>query len=119
MKEIENADRRVINIHDAKFTTFMSGDVADGEVLQLNKDKPLGTGFFIYRMAPGTTTVAHKHVGDEEFLIILGDLTDHDGVEYGAGDLVWLRDGTTHSSSTKDGCLIAVYAEEAVAAPVG
>jgi anti-sigma factor ChrR (cupin superfamily) len=63
-------------------------------------------------MEPGDVTVPHKHNGDEEFLIIQGDLSDHDGVEYGSGDLVWLRDGTIHSSATKNGCIIAVYAKE-------
>ena len=114
MKEISKEDRRIANIYRSEFTPFMSGNVVDGEVLQLNKSKALGSGFYIYRMSPGTTTVAHKHSGDEEFLIIEGDLTDHDGVEYGPGDLVWLRDGTAHSSSTKNGCLIVVYAEDEV-----
>lgn len=114
MDSIAKEDRRVANIYSAEFTPFMSGDVVDGEVLQLNSAKALGSGFYIYRMAPGTTTVAHAHSGDEEFLIIDGDLRDHDGVEYGPGDLVWLRDGTAHSSSTKNGCLIAVYAEDEV-----
>jgi hypothetical protein len=36
MKALSNNDRRVVNIHEAKFTPFMSGDVVDGEVLQLN-----------------------------------------------------------------------------------
>ena len=115
MKAVEQKDRRVTNIYTATFTTILSDGVVDGEVLQSNTDKPLGTGFYVYRMAAGTTTVAHEHVGDEEFLIIQGDLMDHDGVEYGPGDLVWLRDGTTHSSSTRGGCLIAVYAENDVA----
>jgi|TARA_B110000967_G_scaffold183832_1_gene202782 quercetin dioxygenase-like cupin family protein len=114
MKALSCDDRRVVNIHDATFTPFMSGDVVDGEVLQLNNAKPLGSGFYIYRMAPGTTTMAHEHSGDEEFLILEGDLTDHDGAEYGSGDLVWLRDGTTHSSTTKGGCLVAVYAKDEV-----
>ena len=114
MKALSNNDRRVVNIYEAKFTPFMSGDVVDGEVLQLNTAKPLGLGFYIYRMAPGTTTVAHEHSGDEEFLILEGDLTDHDGAEYGPVDLVWLRDGTTHSSTTKGGCLVEVYAEDEV-----
>ena len=87
MKALSCDDRRVVNIHDATFTPFMSGDVVDGEVLQLNNAKPLGSE---------------------------GDLTDHDGAEYGSGDLVWLRDGTTHSSTTKGGCLVAVYAKDEV-----
>ena len=48
----------------------------------------------------------------EEFLIIQGDLRDHDGIDYGPGDLVWLHDGTVHNSTTKNGGLIAVCALE-------
>ena len=48
--------------------------LADGEVLQLDTDRPLGTGFHLYRMAPGTTTQAHGNIGHEEFLMIEGDL---------------------------------------------
>lgn len=112
MKPIANEDRRVANIHTARFEPYFSDGVEDGEVLQLNTDKPLGTGFHVYRMPPGMTTQAHSHVGAEEFLIIEGDLIDHDGTEYGPGDLVWLRDGTSHNSRTVNGCTIAVYAED-------
>ena len=112
MKPIAPESRRVVNIHDAEFTPFFSGGQHDGDVLQLNTDKPLGAGFYIYKMAPGTTTVAHQHRGAEEFLILEGDLTDNDGTEYRAGDLVWLADGTEHCSTTKNGCLIAVYADD-------
>lgn len=63
-------------------------------------------------MEPGAATVPHKHAGDEEILIIKGDLRDHDGVEYGPGDLGWLRDGTVHNATTKNGCLIPVSAGE-------
>jgi anti-sigma factor ChrR (cupin superfamily) len=111
MKAISDDDRRVENIFTAEFTPITSAGKPDGAVLQLNDSAPLSTGFYIYKMEPGTTTVAHRHAGDEEFLIIKGDLTDHDGAEYGPGDLVWLRDGTAHNSSTKNGCLIAVYAQ--------
>ena len=111
MKPIEDQNRRVANIFRAEFTPIQTGGVPDGEVLQLNDARPLAAGFYIYRMAPGQTTVAHKHKGDEEFLIIQGDLTDHDGTEYGPGDLVWLRDGTVHNSTTREGCLIAVFAD--------
>ncbi|MCZ4353785.1 cupin domain-containing protein [Roseovarius aestuarii] len=111
MDPIKKEDRRVVNIRTADFTPITTHGTPDGAVLQLNEAKPLGHGFYIYKMEPGTTTVAHKHKGDEEFLILEGDLSDHDGVEYGPGDLVWLRDGTIHNSSTKNGCVIAVYAE--------
>jgi len=111
MKPIAQTERRVANIYTSEFTPIETHGRPDGAVLQLNTTKRPGSGFYIYKMAPGTTTVAHKHVGDEEFLILDGDLADNDGTQYGPGDLVWLRDGTEHCSTTKNGCLIAVYAE--------
>jgi anti-sigma factor ChrR (cupin superfamily) len=110
MDPIKDSHRRVANIHTSTYTPIETDGVPDGEVLQLNDANPPGAGFYIYRMAPGTTTVAHRHKGDEEFLIIEGDLTDNDGKEYGPGDLVWLKDGTEHNSTTREGALIAVYA---------
>ncbi len=111
MKKISPENRRVVNIHRAAFSPLISNGQPDGAVLQLNTAKPLGVGFYIYKMAPGTQTLPHKHNGDEEFLILEGDLRDHDGVQYGPGDLVWLRDGTEHNSYTEHGCLIVVYTE--------
>jgi len=109
MKPIAEGDRRVANVFGSAFEPFLDHDGnPDGEVLQVNGGRT-GFGFHAYRMAPGTTTAAHEHLGDEEFLLIEGDLTDHDGYAYQPGDLVWLRSGTKHNSSTKGGCLLAVY----------
>lgn len=104
-------DRRVVNIHQGTFETLISDGVEDGSVLQLNRAKPLGTGFHIYKMAAGATTVAHTHASDEEFYIIEGEIIDHDGARYGPGDLVWLRKGTHHNSYSPNGCVIVVYLE--------
>ena len=109
MDPIKPEDRRVANIHTAEFKPFLSNGKMDGEVLQLGSAADLGKGFYINRMAPGSTTTPHQHRGDEEFFIIDGDLTDNDGTEYGPGDVVWLRDGTQHCSTTKNGCVIVVY----------
>ena len=40
------------------------------EQLQVNGGRT-GYGFHVYRMAPGTTTTAHEHIGDEEFIVTL------------------------------------------------
>ena len=112
MKPIAQNDRRVANIYEAEYKHWVleDGSPSQGEtVLQLNDDQPLGVGFHVYRMAPGTTTTPHEHNGHEEFLVLEGELTDHDGVVYRRGDLVWLRDGTVHNSHSKDGALLAVY----------
>ena len=112
MKAIDPGDRRIANIYTAPLKTLMSNGAEDGEVLQLDTDRPLGTGFHLYRIAPGTTTQAHGHIGHEEFLMIEGDLVDHDGIRYRPGDLVCLRAVTAHTSYTEAGCLIVVFATE-------
>ena len=109
MKPIPDSHRRVANIHTAPFEPFLAENgISDGEVLQVNGGRT-GYGFHVYRMAPGQTTVPHTHLGDEEFLLIEGDLRDHDGYEYRPGDLVCLRSGTSHSSYSEGGCLLAVH----------
>ena len=113
MDPIAPEDRRIANIRESAFAPFRDENgIPDGEVLQVNGGRP-GYGFHVYRMAPGTTTLPHEHLGDEEFLLIEGDLTDHDGHAYRPGDLVWLRAGTRHCSSTVGGCLLAVYLPDA------
>ena len=111
MKDVKAADRRVANIFEAEFKPFVYPDgVQLGDtVLQLDEEKPLGTGFHVYRMPPGMTTRGHRHNGDEQFLILEGELIENDGTVFRKGDLVWLRDGTEHCSYTPNGCLLAVH----------
>ncbi|MEM9579197.1 MAG: cupin domain-containing protein [Pseudomonadota bacterium] len=109
MDPIEPSKRKVANIADGGFVPLLGEDgTQDGEVLQVNGGTP-GEGFHIYRMAPGQTTLAHTHLGDEEFYLIDGDLTDHDGYEYKPGDIICLSDGTRHNSYSKSGCTLVVY----------
>lgn len=114
MKEIFKPQRRVENIHTAEFTPWTSdAGTATGEsVLQLNNN-PKAVGFHVYKMEPGTQSQPHEHTGDEEFLILSGELIDNDGTVYKEGDLVWLQKGTQHYSYTETGCVIAVYIETA------
>lgn len=108
MDPIKSDHRAVANIRNAEFQPLISDSgQEDGFVLQVNNDRR-GQGFHIYKMKPGATTIAHTHNGDEEFYLIEGDLTDHDGYEYKPGDLVWLKSGTHHNSSSKNGCTLVV-----------
>ena len=91
MKAVAEGDRQVANIRTGTFAPFVNDDgQTDGEVLQVNGGRT-GYGFHVYRMAPGQTTIAHRHLGDEEFLLIEGDLRDHDGYVYQPGDLAYFR----------------------------
>ncbi len=112
MKAVKSGDRVIANIHESEYEPFINenGDT-DGSVLQLNREHKPGVGFHVYKMEPGTTTIPHEHIGHEEFLLLSGDITDNDGTEYRVGDLVFMRSGTEHCSTTKNGCLLAVYIE--------
>ena len=113
MKPIAENDRQVANIHDGAFVPFLADDgTMDGEVLQVNGGKT-GFGFHVYRMLPGQHTIPHRHIGDEEFMLIEGDLRDHDGYVYKPGDLVCLKSGTEHFSISEGGCLLVVYLPDA------
>lgn len=111
MKPVNPEDRRVANIFETPFTPFVYADGrTDGDaVLQLKTDLPLGVGFHVYRMPAGLTTRPHEHNGDEQFLILEGELIENDGTRFKKGDLVWLRGGTQHCSYSPEGCLLAVH----------
>lgn len=110
MKPIGADERRVANLDEMVFEPFVNeGGETDGYAFQHDHHRSLGTGFHIYKMDPGYTTIPHQHNGHEEFFLISGDLTDNDGTEYRPGDLVWLKDGTQHCSYSRNGCLLVVY----------
>lgn len=120
MKPIQAHERRVANIRDAQAFVPFDDDAEPGtSMLKLNTDLPRDVGFYIYKMEPGSSSTPHQHGGAEEFLMLEGELMDNDGTVYQPGDVVWLAPGTEHSSTTKTGCLIAVFAEGSETPPEG
>lgn len=111
MKPIDSSDRIVVNIGEAAFTPFTvdGKELAGQSVLQLDDSFPPGVGFHIYRMAPGTSSQPHEHTCAEQFLVLDGEVADHDGAVYRKGDFVLLKKGTRHSSFTRTGCTLAVF----------
>ena len=115
MQPLDDTERLVVNHKDGRYEPFaLDGKEEAGQtVLQLDDAMPLGTGFHIYHMAPGAVTTAHEHPTGEHFYVIDGDLQDHDGYEYKAGDLVYLKPGSVHNSTTREGCTLVVFLEAA------
>ncbi len=111
MKKVETGERLVANIYTEAFKPLLDshGEDIGQSVLQLNDEMALGVGFHAYKMAPGMTTQTHIHTSHEEFFVLEGDITDNDGTEYVAGDLVLMKAGTEHNSTTKNGCTLLVY----------
>ena len=120
MKAIRTGDRKVLNIHRDAYAPFVASDGRhDGDILKAGPGGPDGYGFYVYRMPPGHTTTAHVHEHGEEFLVLEGELRDHDGHVYRTGDLVWLAPGTKHCSTSAEGCLVAVYYPRSADAAAG
>ena len=69
----------------------------------------VGNGSYMMRMQPGAVTIPHTHVGYEDFLILVGPLTDSDGRVFQTMDFVSFEPGTKHNSWTDTGCLIVVF----------
>jgi len=111
MKPISNDERLTTNIYKDNFRMLpdSKGQDIGQSILQLNDEAKDGVGFHAYKMAPGMTTESHVHTSHEEFFVLEGDITDNDGTEYVAGDLVLLKAGTEHNSTTRNGCTLLVY----------
>lgn len=115
MRKIENTERRIVNIKTAAFKPFVAdGKIVEGQsFLQLDDTFEEGTGFHIYRMAPGSTSQPHEHTCHEQFLVLEGEVIDNDGYVYHPGDFVLLNSGTQHSSHSKTGATLAVFIRSA------
>jgi anti-sigma factor ChrR (cupin superfamily) len=112
MKPIAPSVRTVVNIHSTDYQHWTNEDgseLLDQSFLQLDDSFPPGSGFYIYKMERGAVTTPHEHTCRENFLILDGELVDNDGYVYRPGDFVMLEEGTQHSSTAPNGCLIAVF----------
>ena len=68
-----------------------------------------GQGTYVLKMEPGAKSLPHEHTGFEEFLMLDGELIDSDGKIFKKDNFITFEPGSTHSSYTKDGCLILVF----------
>ena len=111
LKPVDPTKRHVVNINTTPFEPMLQSDGrhAGESALQLGEERKLASGFHVYRMAPGTQTEPHAHIGEEHFLVLEGTVIDHDGFAYGPGDLVCLDEGTVHFSHSPEGALLVVF----------
>ena len=104
--------RKITNIYNVKFEPFDNyGAPVVGmswHKISYNK-KNGGQGSYVLKMNANSKSLPHIHNGFEEFLMLEGELTDPDGRIFKKGDFVTFEPGSSHSSYTKDGCLILVF----------
>ena len=112
MKKINTNQRIKKNIYVDEFVNYENSHSGKGEsILQLDDKNPLGLGFHVYKVNPGGFSAPHEHTGNEQFILLEGDLSDNDGTEFKPGDFVLFKKGSQHNSFTKKGCLLVVYIE--------
>ena len=103
--------RKITKLNNLKFIPFNKyGKIIKGwywHKISFNKKTNFGT--YISKLEPGTKTVEHKHSGYEEFLILEGELIDSDGTIFKKGDFISFKPNSSHSSYTKNGCLILTF----------
>lgn len=107
----EPPPRQVINWQDADFTGYsLQGELQkDISWCNISYDSRSGTGFFLVRFEPGAVSIAHEHLGFEEFVVLSGELVEFDGTVYGPGACVSLAPGTRHFTRSPQGATVAVF----------
>ena len=104
--------RKITNLYDVEFVPFDNyGSPVKGmnwHIISYDKKKG-GQGTYLLKMDPNAKSLPHMHTGFEEFLILEGELIDPDNKIFKKGDFITFEPGSTHSSYTKEGCLILVF----------
>jgi quercetin dioxygenase-like cupin family protein len=107
MAETLASKRRILNIRDARWRPYtLQGQVQnDCAWANISYDEAAGEGCFLFRFDPGARSIAHEHIGFEEFLVLEGEIVDNDGTVYRRGDFVSLAPGSRHWSAAPKGAV--------------
>jgi len=105
------SNRKITDPYNVKFEPFDNyGAVIPGiSWCKISYDSEKGEGTYILKMNPGAQSKPHIHENYEEFYMLEGELTDPDNKVFKKGDFVTFEPGTTHTSYTKNGCLVLVF----------
>ena len=103
--------RKITNSLNVKFEPFDNYGVpiAGMSWHKISYNEKTGQGSYILKMEPGAKSLPHKHINYEEFLMLDGELIDHDDKIFKKGDFITFEPGSSHSSYTKAGCLLLVF----------
>lgn len=110
--QMSSSRRTVVRFEDCTFEPLPMFGGVEGTLKWRNVsfDETTGCGSYLLIMAPGASSIPHRHAGREEFFVVEGELVDFDGQIYRAGDFVSLQAGTVHTSLTTNGCKLLVTA---------
>ena len=103
--------RKITNPLNVKFEPFDNYGVPITGMSwhKISYNEKTGQGSYILKMEPGAKSLPHKHINYEEFLILEGELIDHDDKIFKKGDFITFEPESYHFSYTKTGCLLLVF----------
>tara|TARA_B100001093_G_C26697627_1_gene957600 strand:+ start:130 stop:480 length:351 start_codon:yes stop_codon:yes gene_type:complete len=103
--------RKITKLDNLKFEPFNKyGKPIKGWYWhKISFDEKTNFGTYISKLDPGTKTVPHTHSGNEEFLILEGELIDSDGTIFKKGDFISYQPNSSHSSFSEKGCVILTF----------
>jgi len=106
--------RKIINPFNVKFEPFdnYGSEIPGMSWHKITYNKKTGEGSYILKMKAGSKSIPHKHLNFEEFFMLDGELIDLDNKVFKKGDFITFNPGSTHTSYTKNGCLILVFMRE-------
>ncbi|MCC2658211.1 MAG: anti-sigma factor [Panacagrimonas sp.] len=114
-----HADRRVPVIVEAAGLDWVPSPQAGVERRFLEREgREVARATSIVRYAPNSRFPEHVHELGEEYLVLEGVFSDHDG-DFGPGTYVRNPPGTRHTPFTRDGCVIFVKLRQMAAADRG
>ena len=78
----------------------------------INYSDETGIGSYILKFNPSAKTKYHKHVDDENFFVIEGEITDSiSGETYKKGNYISLEKGSEHYSYSEKGCVLLIFSQ--------
>ena len=103
--------RKITSLSNVKFEPFDNyGPVIPGmNWPKITYNEKTGQGTYVLKMDPGAKSLPHEHINYEEFLMLDGELIDADNKVFKKGDFITFEPGSSHSSYTKNGCLLLVF----------
>ena len=103
--------RKITNLSNVKFEPFDNyGSVIPGmNWHKITYNEKTGQGTYVLKMDPGAKSIPHEHINYEEFIMLDGELIDPDNKVFKKGDFITYEPSSSHSSYTKNGCLLLVF----------
>ncbi|MBT5432049.1 MAG: cupin domain-containing protein [Alphaproteobacteria bacterium] len=108
--------RQIVNWKTCDWQPYPALDGGDSnlEWHPIRAEAGPGNGYYLLKVAPGGGAKLHEHTGQEEFIMLAGELVDGDGTVLKEGDCVSYDPGTRHRTTSPKGCTLLAY----IAAPI-